>query len=78
MTIIFQTSTALDDCSGDDGIVPCTPTLFTPRRLDGETVSSPHVPSSSQVERFTFVGESQTSQVSGNLKMNCLFMFFFV
>uniref|UniRef100_A0A2S2QRU7 UPF0609 protein n=1 Tax=Sipha flava TaxID=143950 RepID=A0A2S2QRU7_9HEMI len=61
---LLLTSTALDDCSGDDGIVPCTPTLFTPRRLDGETVSSPHVPSSSQVERFTFVGESQTSQVS--------------
>lgn len=68
--LFFQTSTALDDFSGDDGIVPYTPTLFTPRRLDGETVSSPHVPSSSQVERFTFVGETQASQISGNLKIN--------
>lgn len=44
--------------------------MFTPRRLDGETVSSPHVPSSSLVQRFTFVGESQTSQISGNISIN--------
>ncbi|XP_044737126.1 nucleoprotein TPR isoform X2 [Chrysoperla carnea] len=39
--------------SGDDGIVPSTPTLYVPRRTDGfgEAVSSPHVPSGG---RFTF------------------------
>lgn len=62
----FQTNNTLEDCSVDDGIVPCTPTLFTPRRLDGETVSSPHVPSSNQVQRFTFVGDSQPIQTPGN------------
>ncbi|GLV34014.1 Megator [Carabus blaptoides fortunei] len=38
--------------TGDDGIVPSTPTLYVPRRTDGfgEAVSSPHVPSG----RFTF------------------------
>ncbi|XP_060851100.1 histone PARylation factor 1 [Rhopalosiphum padi] len=60
--LLFTNST-LEDCSIDDGIVPSTPTLFTPRRLDGETVSSPHVPSSNQIQRFTFVGESQPSQI---------------
>lgn len=32
--------------AGDDGIVPSTPTLFIPRRVDGfgEAVSSPQVP----------------------------------
>lgn len=61
---LLLTYTALEDCSGDDGIVPCTPTLFTPRRLDGETVSSPHVPSSNQIQRFIFIGEFQTPQIS--------------
>ncbi|XP_025193272.1 histone PARylation factor 1 isoform X2 [Melanaphis sacchari] len=61
---LLLTNSTLEDCSVDDGIVPSTPTLFTPRRLDGETVSSPHVPSSNQVQRFTFVGESQPSQIS--------------
>ncbi|XP_001946264.1 histone PARylation factor 1 [Acyrthosiphon pisum] len=60
---LLLTNNTLEDCSVDDGIVPCTPTLFTPRRLDGETVSSPHVPSSNQVQRFTFVGESQPSHI---------------
>ncbi|KAF0751617.1 histone PARylation factor 1 [Aphis craccivora] len=59
---LLLTNSTLEDCSVDDGIVPSTPTLFTPRRLDGETVSSPHVPSSNQIQRFTFVGESQPSQ----------------
>lgn len=67
----------MEDTSGDDGIVPCTPTLYTPRRLDGETVSSPHVPSSSQVMRFTFVGESQVAQVAGNLKILIEVLIFF-
>lgn len=41
--------------AGDDSIVPSTPTLFLPHRLDGfgEAVSSPHVPSTGG--RFTFV-----------------------
>lgn len=45
--------------TGDDGIVPSTPTLYVPRRTDGfgEAVSSPHVPSG----RFTF-NESTTAQ----------------
>ncbi|CAH1968108.1 unnamed protein product [Acanthoscelides obtectus] len=43
-------------CSGDDGIVPSTPTLFVPRRSDGygEAVSSPHVPNAPPAARFTF------------------------
>lgn len=45
--------------TGDDGIVPSTPTLYVPRRTDGfgEAVSSPHVPSG----RFTF---SETGALS--------------
>lgn len=62
----MQTQSLLEEYVGDDGIVPSTPTLFTPRRLDGETVSSPHVPSSYQVETFTFAGDSQTSNITGN------------
>ncbi|XP_050541400.1 histone PARylation factor 1-like isoform X5 [Daktulosphaira vitifoliae] len=62
---LLLTNTNLEECSGvDDGIVPSTPTLYTPRRLDGETVSSPHVPSSNQVQRFTFHGTSQNSQAT--------------
>ncbi|KAL7302351.1 hypothetical protein TKK_0005011 [Trichogramma kaykai] len=49
------------DDIGDDCIVPSTPTLFVPRRIDsfGETVSSPQVPHT----RFTF-GDSSTSTTS--------------
>ncbi|KAF7268978.1 hypothetical protein GWI33_017962 [Rhynchophorus ferrugineus] len=56
-------SSLLDEAGLDDGIVPSTPTLFVPRRLDGfgEAVSSPHVPSSVG-GRFTF---NETSQASG-------------
>ncbi|VVC42442.1 Hypothetical protein CINCED_3A005986 [Cinara cedri] len=64
---LLLTNTTLEDCSGDDSIVPCTPTLFTPRRLDGETISSPHVPSSFQAPQFTFIGESQISDVNEEL-----------
>lgn len=48
--------------TGDDGIVPSTPTLYVPRRTDGfgEAVSSPHVPSG----RFTF-NESAAAQAVG-------------
>lgn len=49
--------------TGDDGIVPSTPTLYVPRRTDGfgEAVSSPHVPSG----RFTF--NESTATPSGRL-----------
>lgn len=70
---IFQTNTALEDCSGDDSIVPSTPTLFTPRRLDGETVSSPHVPSNNLIQKFTFLGESHASQLTGNYNNTVLY-----
>lgn len=40
--------------TGDDSIVPSTPTLYVPRRADGfEAVSSPH-PQVQQAARFTF------------------------
>lgn len=56
--------------SGDDSIVPSTPTLFTPRRADGfgEAVSSPQVPHQA---RFTFsdplppISRSGINPVSG-------------
>lgn len=46
--------------SGDDSIVPSTPTLYVPRRTDGfgEAVSSPHVPSGG---RFTFNEPTRTN-----------------
>ncbi|XP_071454346.1 nucleoprotein TPR isoform X2 [Hetaerina americana] len=46
--------------SVDDSIVPSTPTLFVPRRMDGfgEAVSSPQVPTA----RFTFASTSDGPQ----------------
>ncbi|XP_037913909.1 nucleoprotein TPR isoform X2 [Hermetia illucens] len=45
--------------TGDDSIVPSTPTLYAPRRADGEAVSSPH-PQVPHAARFTF-SESSSS-----------------
>ncbi|KAG5900656.1 hypothetical protein JTB14_005927 [Gonioctena quinquepunctata] len=53
--------------TGDDGIVPSTPTLYAPRRSDGfgEAVSSPHVPTSGG--SFTFNESSAATGQHSNI-----------
>lgn len=50
--------------SGDDGIVPSTPTLYVPRRADGfsEAVSSPHL---QVTARFTYDSGARATNSEG-------------
>lgn len=52
--------------SGDDSIVPSTPTLYVPRRADGfsEAVSSPHL---QVAARFTYDSGTRTNLTSENI-----------
>lgn len=50
--------------TGDDSIVPSTPTLYVPRRADGEAVSSPH-PQVPHAARFTFSESSRPGIATG-------------
>ncbi|XP_039285637.1 nucleoprotein TPR-like [Nilaparvata lugens] len=63
--LILPGGSSYDD-TGDDSIVPSTPTLFVPRRSDGfgEAVSSPHV-LPSLAGRFTFSDNSSPSTRAG-------------
>lgn len=55
------------DESADDRIVPSTPTLYVPRRTDGDAVSSPHpqVPNA----RFTFTETSRSSSSTADAQL---------
>ncbi|XP_055705206.1 nucleoprotein TPR isoform X3 [Phlebotomus papatasi] len=73
LVLIQQSSSGYEPETGDERIVPSTPTLFAPRRADGfsEVISSPH-PQVPHAARFTFTEASRPGQSAlvpgGNLE----------
>ncbi|XP_059609056.1 nucleoprotein TPR isoform X2 [Phlebotomus argentipes] len=69
--VLIQQSSGYEPETGDERIVPSTPTLFAPRRADGfsEVISSPH-PQVPHAARFTFTEATRQSALvpGGNLE----------
>ncbi|XP_055692599.1 nucleoprotein TPR isoform X2 [Lutzomyia longipalpis] len=63
LVLIQQSSSGYEPETGDERIVPSTPTLFAPRRADGfsEAISSPH-PQVPHAARFTFTEATRANQ----------------